>query len=173
MVGVNLGKPYSSDLRTRFVSLLNSGFPASTTGSGDRKVGVCPSHGGDHKSAVLEAHAENILSMMHEQPDIFSYEIVEALTSTLKPGDIVICDNLNIHTNAEAAKTIRAQGAELLFLPPYSPDLNPIERLFAKNIGCRQTSRSPNHGETRMRFEGSMRGCLSQGMCKRHQTFGV
>ena len=51
---------------------------------------------------------------------------------TLKPGDIVISDNLAAHKSAAAEQAIRAKGAWLLFLPPYSPDLNPIEMAFAK-----------------------------------------
>lgn len=51
---------------------------------------------------------------------------------TLKPGDIVIMDNLGSLKGAAVRQAIRSAGAKLLFLPPYSPDLNPIEQLFAK-----------------------------------------
>ena len=54
------------------------------------------------------------------------------LAPTLKPGDIVVLDNLPAHKSAAAEKAIRAKHAWLLFLPPYSPDLNPIEMAFAK-----------------------------------------
>jgi transposase len=54
------------------------------------------------------------------------------LAGDLNPGDIVILDNLSSHKGAEVSDLIRATGAELLFLPPYSPDLNPIENAFAK-----------------------------------------
>lgn len=54
------------------------------------------------------------------------------LAPTFKPGDIVVCDNLSVHKNVEARAAIEARGAELRFLPPYLPDLNPIEMLFAK-----------------------------------------
>ena len=54
------------------------------------------------------------------------------LAPTLHPGDIVICDNLSVHKNARARAAIKARGAELRFLPAYSPDLNPIEMVFAK-----------------------------------------
>ncbi|MEM7696756.1 MAG: IS630 family transposase [Pseudomonadota bacterium] len=64
----------------------------------------------------------------------FAAWIEDALVPTLRPGDIVICDNLSIHKNAEAREVIAA-GATLRFLPPYSPDLNPIEMLFAKLKG--------------------------------------
>ena len=51
---------------------------------------------------------------------------------TLKVGDIVIIDNLGSHNGKAVRSAIRATGARLFFLPPYSPDLNPIEQVFAK-----------------------------------------
>jgi putative transposase len=58
---------------------------------------------------------------------------VEAeLIPTLKPGDIVVMDNLGSHKGKAVRQAIRAAGAKLLFLPKYSPDLNPIEPFFSK-----------------------------------------
>src|SRR5919205_31040 len=54
------------------------------------------------------------------------------LVLILHPGDIVVMDNLSSHTAAVIRKAIRAVGAKLFYLPPYSPDLNPIEQVFAK-----------------------------------------
>ena len=54
------------------------------------------------------------------------------LCSALKPGDIVICDNLRSHKVAGVRDMIKDKGAEILYLPPYSPDLNPIEQVFSK-----------------------------------------
>ncbi len=54
------------------------------------------------------------------------------LVPLLKPADIVVLDNLSSHKSQKARKAIRAAGAHLFFLPPYSPDLNPIEQVFAK-----------------------------------------
>jgi len=54
------------------------------------------------------------------------------LVATLKPNDIVVVDNLGSHKSALVKKIIRSVGARLMFLPPYSPDLNPIEQVFAK-----------------------------------------
>ena len=51
---------------------------------------------------------------------------------TLKPGDIVVMDNLSAHKVPGVREAIEAAGARLLYLPPYSPDFNPIEQLFAK-----------------------------------------
>ena len=56
----------------------------------------------------------------------------QILIPTLRPGDIVVLDNLGSHKGSEVRKAIRAAGARLLFLPAYSPDLNPIEPVFAK-----------------------------------------
>jgi transposase len=58
--------------------------------------------------------------------------VEQVLVPTLKPGDVVIMDNLGSHKRQAIRRAIRAVGAKLLFLPPYSPDLNPIEQVFAK-----------------------------------------
>jgi transposase len=63
---------------------------------------------------------------------IFRVWADEVLRPTLKPGDIVIWDNLPAHKVAGAESAIEAAGATLLRLPPYSPDFNPIEQLFSK-----------------------------------------
>ena len=54
------------------------------------------------------------------------------LAPALRPGDLVILDNLGAHKSAKAAARIEAAGARVLYLPPYSPDLNPIEKVFSK-----------------------------------------
>ena len=58
--------------------------------------------------------------------------IEQSLVPALKPGDVVVLDNLGSHKDARVRQAIRAAGAHLLFLPPYSPDLNPIEMFFSK-----------------------------------------
>lgn len=63
---------------------------------------------------------------------LFLAYVREFLCPTLKPGDVVIADNLSSHKVAGVTKAIEAAGAQLVYLPPYSPDLNPIEKLFAK-----------------------------------------
>ncbi len=62
----------------------------------------------------------------------FLLYVEKVLAPTLKPRDIVIMDNLGSHKNKAVRRAIRAAGAMLLFLPKYSPDLNPIEQLFSK-----------------------------------------
>ena len=58
--------------------------------------------------------------------------VQQVLAPTLKPGDVVIMDNLAAHKSTPIKDAMEAVGARLLFLPPYSPDLNPIENAFAK-----------------------------------------
>ena len=65
-------------------------------------------------NAVFHAYAEHVLG------------------STLRPGDIVVMDNLAAHKNARTVAFIEQAGASVLFLPPYSPDLNPIEKMWSK-----------------------------------------
>jgi transposase len=77
-------------------------------------VGACLAFDGATDSAAFETYVERCLA------------------PTLRPGDVVVLDNLACHKSAEAARLIAAAGAELRFLPPYSPDLNPIERMFSK-----------------------------------------
>lgn len=78
--------------------------------------------------------------------DAFAAYIRNVLVPELKPGTVVIMDNLATHRNIEAAKAIRAAQCWFLYLPPYSPDLNPIEQAFAKlkahlrKIGARSFS---------------------------------
>lgn len=62
----------------------------------------------------------------------FDTYVETQLAPTLRPGDVVILDNLAVHKSAKAAACLKARGAWFLFLPPYSPDLNPIEMAFSK-----------------------------------------
>ena len=64
--------------------------------------------------------------------EIFQAYIRHILLPTLKPGDIVVLDNLSAHKNQDTRDLIESVGAELWFLPPYSPDLNPIEKMWSK-----------------------------------------
>jgi transposase len=64
--------------------------------------------------------------------ETFLAYVEQLLLPTLKPGDIVVIDNLGSHKAMAVRRAIRSVGAKLFFLPPYSPDLNPIEQVFAK-----------------------------------------
>jgi len=63
---------------------------------------------------------------------LFQAWVAQMLTPELRPGDLVIMDNLAAHKAKAVRLAIQARGARLLYLPPYSPDLNPIEQAFAK-----------------------------------------
>jgi len=75
--------------------------------------------------------------------DVFEAFVAQVLVPELRPGDVVVLDNLSSHKRASTRASIEAAGATLLFLPPYSPDLNPIEMIFAKikqalrSLACR------------------------------------
>jgi transposase len=75
--------------------------------------------------------------------DVFEAFVAQVLTPQLHAGDVVVMDNLSSHKRARTRELIEAAGASVLFLPPYSPDLNPIEMIFAKvkhllrSLACR------------------------------------
>ena len=73
----------------------------------------------------------------------FDAFVEDILVDQLRPGDVVVLDNLSSHKSERARKLIESRGAQLVFLPPYSPDLNPIEMVFSKikqllrSLACR------------------------------------
>jgi len=75
--------------------------------------------------------------------EFFDAFVEDILVHELRPGDMVVLDNLSSHKSERARKLIESRGAELVFLPPYSPDLNPIEMVFSKvkqllrSLACR------------------------------------
>src|ERR1039458_4744400 len=76
-----------------------------------------------------------VATMTIEEPtdaDIFLAYVEHLLYPVLKPGDVVVMDNLSAHKTPAVREWIEKAGAEVLYLPPYSPDLNPIEKAWAK-----------------------------------------
>ena len=75
--------------------------------------------------------------------DVFEAFVEHVLVPVLQPGDVVVMDNLSSHKRARTRQLIESAGADLEFLPPYSPDLNPIELVFSKvkqllrSLACR------------------------------------
>ena len=63
---------------------------------------------------------------------MFEHYLERSLIPTLRPGDIVVMDNLSAHKGPAVERLIRAAGAEVRYLPAYSPDFNPIEKMFSK-----------------------------------------
>lgn len=74
----------------------------------------------------------------------FRAYVEQQLVSVLKPGDIVIMDNLGSHKSAAIRQVIKAAGARLWYLPPYLPDLNPIEPLAKISTGCAKLRNAPS-----------------------------
>ena len=84
--------------------------------------------------------------------DMFVAYVEQVLVPSLKPGSIVVMDNLRVHKRAEAVAAIEAAGARVLSLPPYSPDLNPIEHAWAKIKGILRKAKAA----TREAFEQAL-----------------
>lgn len=95
---------------------------------------------------------------------LFTAYVEQILVPTLKTGDIVILDNLGSHKGRAARQAIRSKGAHLLFLPPYSPDLNPIEQLFAKLKHLMRKAEERTH-ETTWRKVGKLLDLVSPNEC--------
>jgi transposase len=68
--------------------------------------------------------------------DVFRTYVKQVLTPQLRPGDVVVMDNLSPHKASGVQEAIEAVGATLRYLPPYSPDFNPIEPMWSKVKGC-------------------------------------
>jgi transposase len=67
--------------------------------------------------------------------EVFEAYLEGVLAPTLEPGQIVVMDNLSAHKGGKVKEIIEGRGCELIYLPPYSPDLNPIEQAFSKVKG--------------------------------------
>jgi len=124
------------------IFLDESGVTTSMTRLRARAVGGRRIHeatpGGHWKiMTILAAMSVNgiIAPMTIEEPtdgDIFLAYVEQVLCRALKTGDVVVMDNLSSHKVAGVRELIEGAGAELLYLPPYSPDLNPIEKAWSK-----------------------------------------
>lgn len=77
--------------------------------------------------------------------EVFQAYVREILVPTLRPGDIVVMDNLGAHKNAVTLALITAAGAQTRFLPAYSPDLNPIEMMWSKVKALLRAAEARSH----------------------------
>jgi transposase len=103
---------------------------------GERLIGKVP-HGHWKITTFVAALRHDAITapFVIDQPmnsAIFKAYLEQCLVPTLMRGDIVVMDNLSSHKSDEVRDMIEAAGANLLFLPPYSPDFNPIEQAFSK-----------------------------------------
>lgn len=103
---------------------------------GQRVVGSAPQNYGENITMLGALSAAGLSALMTvngaTDGDVFTAFVREVLAPTLRKGDIVVLDNLGAHRSAAARKAVEARGARLVFLPPYSPDMNPIERCWSK-----------------------------------------
>lgn len=103
---------------------------------GERVVEATSGYSGTHYTviAALGLHAVTATWVLEEAMtrEAFDVYVAQVLAPTLVAGDVLFLDNLNVHKSEFARQQIEARGARLEFLPPYSPDLNPIEKCWAK-----------------------------------------
>ena len=103
---------------------------------GVRVVEATPGYSGKHYTVIaalgLTAVTAPWLLDAAMTRDAFDVYVIQVLAPTLCVGDVILLDNLNVHKSEIARQAIEARGARLEFLPPYSPDLNPIEKCWAK-----------------------------------------
>jgi transposase len=105
-------------------------------GGGARAHGAIPKNWGDNVSLIGSLSFDGTMHAMtlpgSADGDAFLIYIKDILCPNLKEGDIVIMDNLSVHKIKAVREEIEARNAELRFLPPYSPDMNPIEQCWSK-----------------------------------------
>lgn len=103
---------------------------------GQRVVGTVPRNHGPNVTLIAAMDQDGLCGEMTLTGALdglaFETYVKRVLVPHLWPGDLVICDNLSVHKRRSARLWIEATGATLLFLPPYSPDFNPIELAFSK-----------------------------------------
>ena len=103
---------------------------------GQRAHQATPLHGGPNVTLVAALTPSRLQAAMTGNGavngEVFAASFDQVLGPTLVPGDVVVRDNLPAHKVAGLAELVEARGARLLYLPPYSPDCNPIERAFSK-----------------------------------------
>jgi len=103
---------------------------------GERVTGSAPQNYGSNITMLGALSAAGLSALMTvdgaTDGEVFAAFVREVLAPTLSAGDIVVLDNLGAHRSAAARAAVEAKGARLVFLPPYSPDLNPIERCWSK-----------------------------------------
>lgn len=135
-------KQDSVDLRERRLRAIDAGLSQASRGlppgwrrrqrhgRGRRVVGRAPRHHGPNTTLVVALSLDGITAAM----DRLAFEVfgAEVLVLSLRPGQVVIWDNLSVHKRADAHRLIEARGCQLLWLPPSSPDFTPIEQANSK-----------------------------------------
>lgn len=103
---------------------------------GERAVGRAPRNHGPNTTLIAALSLDGLTAAMTVEGAMdrlaFDVFVEQILVPSLKPGHVVIWDNLSVHKSAAAQQAIAGKGCQLLWLPPYSPDLTPIEQAFSK-----------------------------------------
>jgi transposase len=102
----------------------------------ERVYGSVPKNWGDNVTLSAGLTSDGLIAPLRlvgaMNSDIFEAYIEQFVVPELRPGDVVVMDNLSAHKRASIGALIAGAGAELVYLPPYSPDLNPIEMIWSK-----------------------------------------
>lgn len=110
--------------------------PYARSERGSRVEGAAPVNYGPNVTVIGAIRLEGIVSALSFEGaldgELFLAYTKEMLATELRPGDVVVMDNLASHKVVGVREAIEATGASLLYLPPYSPDLNPIEKCWSK-----------------------------------------
>jgi transposase len=103
---------------------------------GERVIGAVPQNYGANVTMLAALGSQGVEAVMTidgaTDAEVFRVSVEQVLRPTLRPGDIVIMDNLRAHKAAGIGEAIEQTGARRQYLPPYSPDLSPIERCWSK-----------------------------------------
>ena len=106
---------------------------------GERAFFEIPRNRGTNTTLLSSLHPEGMWPSMSVEgattKEVFEAYVEHFLAPALKPGQVVVMDNLGAHRPKKVRELIEGEGCELLYLPPYSPDFNPIEDAFAKIKG--------------------------------------
>jgi len=118
---------------------------------GERLVASCP-HGHWRTTTMISAiRVDGSTACMTidgaTDTEVFQAYVRAVLCPTLRPGDIVVMDNLAPHKNEQTVALIAARGASVRFLPPYSPDLNPIEMMWSKVKASLRAAEARTHSD--------------------------
>ena len=129
------------DLR-RFKFIDESGVNLSLTRlygrapKGERVIGSVPQNYGENITMLASLSREGLGALMTvngaTDGDVFKVYVEQVLCPSLRRGDIVVMDNLGAHKVSGIREAIERRGAKLIYLPPYSPDLSPIEKCWSK-----------------------------------------
>jgi transposase len=106
---------------------------------GERAFGSAPRNWGKNVTLLASITAEGIGPCLAVEGattrEVFEAYLERALVPSLRPGQVVVMDNLSAHKGSRVREIVEGAGCELVYLPPYSPDLNPIEEAFSKVKG--------------------------------------